>query len=366
MSKLNLVFFDCDKEYVEAISNLFNRKYYKYFKISSISNYDQFNELVAAAQKIDILVVNESYINKIRNMKFVKTILYLTEDRKSQNIDEGIIYKYQSGQSIFNSIKRIYKQTNKNFDFDDEYDEAYLINVFSPVGGIGKTSVALSLVDKMISYGKKVLYMNLEETSSMGVFFEIDNNKKNISDLLYNIDSSEENIKNIVISMINKSDKGIWYINPHNSILDLEEVSNTDFIKAINYLKRYCECDYIVIDLGSVLNSIYGTLINISDKTLVLMQQNNIAIEKVSLFLKQVDNKDKIRLIFNKYSKNKKIQLSDEILKVKNSILHYIEFDDLLNCEDLSLEVLSVNSKFSSAVGKLVSKIMAEENVTNG
>ena len=63
---------------------------------------------------------------------------------------------------------------------------------------------------------------------------------------------------------------------------------------------------------------------------------------------------------------NCNIQLSDEILKVKNSILHYIEFDDLLNCEDLSLEVLSVNSKFSSAVGKLVSKIMAEENVTNG
>lgn len=366
MNKINLVFFDYDKEYVEAISNLFNRRYYKYFKITAISNYDQFNELVAAAQKIDILVVNESYSNKISSMKFIKTILYLTENRESQNIDEGIIYKYQSGQSIFNSIKRMYKQSNKNFEFDDEYDESYLITVFSPVGGIGKTSVSLSLVDKMISYGKKVLYVNLEETSGMGVFFDVNNKKKNISDLLYNIDSSEDDIKAIVASMINRSSKGIWYINPHNSILDLEELSGADFIKAINYLKRYSECDYIVVDLGSVLNSIYGALINISDKTLVLMNQNNVSLEKVSLFLKQVDSTDKIKLIFNKYSSDKKIQLTDEIIKMKENILHYIEFDDVLYENDLSLELLSGNSKFSSAIGKLVNKLMAEENVSNG
>ena len=200
----------------------------------------------------------------------------------------------------------------------------------------------------------------------MGVFFDVNNKKKNISDLLYNIDSSEDDIKAIVASMINRSSKGIWYINPHNSILDLEELSGADFIKAINYLKRYSECDYIVVDLGSVLNSIYGALINISDKTLVLMNQNNVSLEKVSLFLKQVDSTDKIKLIFNKYSSDKKIQLTDEIIKMKENILHYIEFDDVLYENDLSLELLSGNSKFSSAIGKLVNKLMAEENVSNG
>ena len=71
-------------------------------------------------------------------------------------------------------------------------------------------------------------------------------------------------------------------------------------------------------------------------------------------------------MIFNKYSSDKKLQLTDEILKMKENILHYIEFDDVLYENDLSLELLSGNSKFSSAIGKLVNKLMAEENVSNG
>lgn len=365
MKKISLVIFDGDVKYVDAITTLLNKKYYKYFKITAISNYKQFNEIVSAAQKIDILLVNEGYINNIRNMKFIKTILYLTEDRAVQNIDEGIIYKYQSGQSIFNSIKRSYKLVNKEFDFDDEYDESYLITVFSPIGGIGKTSVAISLAAKMISYGKKVIYLNLEEISSMGLFFDIDkkNYKNSFSDLLYNIDFGEENIKKIISNIINRSSEGLWYINTYNSILDLEEIDAITFIKAINYLKKYSECDYIIIDLGCTLNSIYGALINNSDKTLVLMEQNNISREKITVFLNQVDSIDKIELIFNKYISEKKILLTDEILEFKNSIFHYIEFDQQLSCSDLTLEILTRNSRFSSSIGKLVNKLIAEENI---
>ena len=93
------------------------------------------------------------------------------------------------------------------------------------------------------------------------------------------------------------------------------------------------------------------------------MEQNNISREKITVFLNQVDSIDKIELIFNKYISEKKILLTDEILEFKNSIFHYIEFDQQLSCSDLTLEILTRNSRFSSSIGKLVNKLIAEENI---
>lgn len=366
MNKINLVIFDYDNEYIESLSQLFNKKYYKYFKIEAINNYKQFENIISEGKKIDILLVNEAVKNEVSNLNFIKSIIYLTEKRSTQDIDSNIIYKYQSGQSIFNSIKRICKAINKDIEFEDIYDDSYLISIFSPVGGVGKTSIAISLCEKMISYGKKVLYLNMEELNCMPIFFESNSKDKNISDLFYNINEDEDCIKKIISEIINRGKNGLWYINPHNSIFDLAELTPENFINAINYLKRYSECDYIIVDLGCLFSSIYSSLIQMSDKTLLIMQQSNVALQKISSLLKQIEDLEKVNLVVNKYVKEKKLELSNELAKHKNKIMHYIELDNLMDNNDLSMEVLAGKSKFSSNMSQLAIKVLREDNSSNG
>lgn len=366
MERLNLIIFDYDNEYVEALSNLFNKRYYKYFRITGINDYKQLEDIISAAKKVDILLVNEGLSNRVSSLKFIKNIIYLCENKTNQDVDEGKVYKYQSCSSIYNSIKRIYKSINKNVDFEEDDDESYLITVSSPIGGVGKTSIAMGIVNKMVSNGKKVLYINLEEINAMSIFFDIKKNYKNISDLFYNVNENQENVKSIINSIVNKSENGIWYINPPNSTLDLAELTSNNFIKSINCLKMLTDFDYIIADLGSAFNTIYSSLLQIADKNLLIIQQSNVGIEKISSLLNQIERTDNINLIVNKYIKEKKIQLTDEIAKIKDNIFHYIELDDVMDNNDLSLDVISGKSKFSFSMEQLALKLSREENILHG
>lgn len=361
MEKLNLVIFDRDIEYSLALSETFNRRYYKYFRISIIDNYEQFEELIFAAKKIDLLLVNESFKERMDDFKFIKGTIYFTESRDKQNIEEKVLYKYQSVTSLFNFIKRIYKTIDKVVTFDDEYNEGKLITVTSPSGGIGKTAISVGIANKIALHGKKVLYLNMEEFSSLEEIFGENNNKSNISDLFYNV-NEEDKIKDIILSMVNKGKDGIWYINGPNSVLDLAELKSREVTKAVSFLKKYTDFDYIILDLGGTFNGIYSTLLHLSDKVFVIMQQTNISMAKVYSLLSQFDGIEKIELVMNKFEKDKKTVVSEKILQIKDYIYQNIEMDKLLDNSDLTFDKITFHSKFSFGVDQLVNKILREEN----
>lgn len=366
MSKINLIIFDEDINYIKALGEFFYKKYYKFFKVTIISKYEEFEKLVGSVQKMDILLVNESLKYKVESLKSIRSLITLTEHKENQDIDSNILYKYQKGQYIFNFIKRTYKLIDKSFDFGDDYDEARLISVFSPVGGSGKTSISISLASKLIYSGKKVLYINMEEISCMEIFFELKKKQKSMSDLFYNINKDDESIKEIISSIISKGNNGIWYIKHHDSILDLTELSINDFSKAITYLKRHSGFDYIIADLGSLFNANYSTLMELSERVMVIMEQTNVSTVKNSVFLNSLESLDKVNLILNKYNKDKHIEITNEISKVTSGIFQYIELDDELINNNLNLEKLTSKSRFSLNMGQLTEKILREDAKLNG
>lgn len=360
MNKINIVIYDYDLEYIESLIELFNKKYYKYVKLSGITNLNELNRIIESAQKIDILLVNSSLEFDISKFRFIKMIIEITERETINDIERKVIYKYQSGHAIYSAIKKIYKAENKNTIFDDYEDSAKVISVYSPIGGSGKTILSVSLVNKLCKQGKKVLYINLEDIASMDVFFDTSNNAKNLSDLFYIEDEVlEENIS-ILNEVINKDNRGVFYINPVNSVLDLEEVSGKSVINIIYEIKKHNNFDYIVLDLGSKFSNVYNMVLEVSDKIFLLLDQTNIGIGKIDTFLRQIDNGERLDLVVNKYELNKGNINSGEIIKLKKPLYHRIPLDLEIANNNLNIESLTGSGIFSISVNELTNKLLRE------
>ena len=178
---------------------------------------------------------------------------------------------YQSGHKIAREIlkkKETWHLKEEVIDFGGKKGE--WVSVYSPIGGVGKSTLAMGLADVLACH-KKVLFVSLEGPSAWNLFFKYPLNY-NLSDFFYCffMESSQEWGKRIR-EMACQQKNGLYFMPPCRYPDDLLELREEEVLIWMELLKE--NFDYVVADLGSQMIKPNRMILQHSSKQCFLVDQ---------------------------------------------------------------------------------------------
>lgn len=348
---------DSDDRYIKGVSNYFNNNYSEKFTISCFSSEEYVLEFMKSGKIIDILLINKDiYSTKIKEYNSKATIIL--SDSNVGDDCEGIpiINKYTPGASLYDIIIKAYAaQSPELLDKISNNSDGKIITVYSPVGGVGKTTLAINLAKALVERGSEVLYLNLEDVQSTMLYFE-SNNEKSFSDFIYCVKQRKKTIKGDFIDYSSKDDnKGVYFFKSTDSILDIEDIDKDDMkflLESIIELKMF---NYIIIDTSSKYNSQYRVLLNSSDEIIVPFCKDDTSKIKLELFLNNITDLNNYNFVINKSKGNLQYTNPEIFEREHKTILVDIPWD--INLEMGNAEQLEGNTTIANAANNIIARL---------
>lgn len=353
MARINMVILDSDTMFLNRFARYLLDKTEK-FTISSFSDLEKFNEFVKYS-KVDLLLFSENFVNEI-DLSLNATKILMAEGFKKESSDYYVINKYQKAESFLKNVLMIYAEdTGNSSAILSSGKSSYIIGVYSPVGGSGKTTIAVSLAKTLADSGEKVLYLNLERISSLAGIFD-DQSSKSFTDILLAAKSKSENLQvKILSNTVKNSTSKIYYINPPESAIEYAEVTDDEIIKIITTLKNMNEFDYVIIDFLGEFNKRVFDILDICKRVIFPVVDGELARQKVQLFIKEM------RLLGYEKTILKKMALVINRTKNPNNS-NFVEYDLRSMCieeNDKYYDIKDIlkSSNYNEDMGRLIALI---------
>lgn len=322
MTRINLVIADIDEMYLDNLASFMFNKYYSTFKIKTFSSRDLFVEFLKEKKwnSPDLILLGDEFSTDEEIQKLIGTdslglIGIGVQYAPTQNPDMLYIEKYQSAETITEEIVEYYTSLNPVYKSSENNERSYskVISMFSSSGGAGKSTIAVNLANQLSSFGKRVLYLDLQSLNTTFLYYG-DTNKKfdmNFTNLIFSIKENSTDIKNIITNIVVKDDQtNVFFIPPPYFSLEIDELTAEDYEDIIHELKVSNIVDYIVIDTETGIKSKNITIfkhsdfiINIENECLVSSYKNQI------MKCQELRNDKKINI----FDKNK-------IINIKNNM----------------------------------------------
>lgn len=327
MKRLTLIIVDEEKEYIDALSDFILEEFPGKFSIHSFTNKTTFTKFIAEEYiQYDILLINPSLYDKSLYEGKPGIVIFLAEaiSDSCRDSNKTTIYKYQSGRVIAQEMVKIYseKMDTGNSIVEDNR-KTKVIAVYSPAGGTGKTTLALSLGICCAQKSLNTLYINLEDVYSAGQFFNTCD-KPGLSNIIYYSKLRDKDI----LSKIEETkcidpNYSLCYIGPPDSVLDLNELDSVDLQYILKELKHSGNYDLVIVDMYGGVNERNFTIFDASDEIIFVLSQEQYCHEKTVKIIKELerychktgtDYLRKIVPVLNKYRET----IHGEIVKQSN------------------------------------------------
>ncbi len=146
-------------------------------------------------------------------------------------------------------------------------NQGQLIAVYSPIGGIGKTSFSIALAEHLATRNEKerVLYWNVEGISGWKLFC-FGEEKEDLSDLLYYIlkeHPDQQAAARMAHHIATKQPGGWFFMTPCPLIEDLEILEKEELIELVQVLRA--SFDHIVCDMSTAYHRLNRNLLEEAD-----------------------------------------------------------------------------------------------------
>jgi pilus assembly protein CpaE len=187
-----------------------------------------------------------------------------------------------------------------------------VIAVFSPKGGVGKTTVAVNLAVAAVSeLGKKVVVVDGSfQFGDVGVLLNLNPKNKSIADLIPEVEAGE--VESIDTFVINHS-AGIRVLLAPPSPEMAELITPSGVKKVIEALRR--DHDLVIVDCTSYFNDTTLAILDSADMILTMLSLEITSIKNMRLFLEVTDQlgyeKGKVRLVLNRADSALGIKITD-------------------------------------------------------
>jgi len=279
--KIKLVIATCDSDYAEHLSNVLSEKFADEFSISVCSLDDELSEILGKV-KFDAALI-ELQFTKPEKLSMVRLPIILYDE--SDNVPDEYecfvkIRKYQKISSIAGEVLQAYAETTASAS-GPGINKANVTACWSPSGGVGKTTVALAYAARRVLDGKQVVYLNLENFSSIPIFFS--NTGKSISTAFEKLDS---NINMFLMGIRQKdSGSGISYFCGPDNYDDIHILTADDVEKII----EACAfgTDELVIDLSCYCGECTKKALELADSVMLVCDHTRISQAKLKQFINQ-------------------------------------------------------------------------------
>ena len=187
-----------------------------------------------------------------------------------------------------------------------------IVAVFSPKGGVGRTTVAVNLaVAAATELGKKVVLMDGSfQFGDVGVLLNLNPKSKSIADLIPELDVGE--LDSIDTFLIDHS-AGIRVLLAPPSPETAEMITANGVKKVLETLRR--DHDLVVVDCTSYFNDTTLAILDAADVILTMLSLEITSIKNMRLFLEVAEQlgyeAGKVRLVLNRADSALGIRVAD-------------------------------------------------------
>jgi len=282
--RIKLLITSGDSDYAEHLSETLAEHHADVIEVSVCGTPERLRELLLT-QRFDIALMEASFFeNMDLSSVHLPLLLYFEEEEiTAVPAEQKKIQKYQRISSIVTCMLEQYAKVSAQGRSADA-ERAFITAVWSPAGGVGKTTVALACAAGKAARGKQVLYLNLEAFSSVPAYFT--ESGKSISTVFEMLESSEGNIKTLIRGIRRlDSGAGVAYFNRPDNFDDMNILSAEN----VSMLVTGCAgvTDELVIDLSCVCDERTRRVFELADRILIVIDQTCTARTKLSQFKSQ-------------------------------------------------------------------------------
>ncbi len=357
--RLKMVVADGDKSYLEALEEYLISNYQHRFQLSFFSRTEYLEDMLSKENKaLDILLISSEMFSKDLKIQQVKKVFILSNGKLDLDIDSvTIINKYQSCDALVTALMDVVSDGQLNNDNKFSKSNGKLITIYSPIGGSGKTTVAVATATLLAQMGRQVFYLNLEGISTMELYFR-NESQYNLSNLYYFIKNRRKNIS-LKLEVMQTKDPltEVAYLASGENPLEGEEINETDIEYMLTEFKESGLYDYIIIDLPSNLDTKTIQVMNQSHYVMMLINPNLVSTVKAQQFFSVIDklphsqenNLDKFIMVMNRcFSQHQEINIGEKQVK------YQLPEDQEAWVKRGSQIILNSGSQFAKGVYKVI------------
>ena len=300
--RVKMLIATVDTKYARLLSDNISEYHANVLEVSSCSTLERLQEALDK-RKYDVALLDAELAENADTKSVHLPLLLWSEhenvsDRYDRPEELGKINKYQRISSTVAAVLEKYAIiSNNRHSFDSR--KTNITAIWSPSGGVGKTTVALAYAATKVSEEKEVFYLNLESFSSVPGYFS--ENGKSISVVFEMLDNQEGDIKMLIQGICNK-ESGLLYLSSPDNYDDMCILSAGNVNELVTTCARLA--DELVIDLSCACDVRTRQVFELADKVLIVTEPTISAKVKLAQFKRQNDVfenlREKTSLIANK------------------------------------------------------------------
>ena len=202
-----------------------------------------------------------------------------------------------------------------------------VVAVFSPKGGVGRTTIAVNLAVAAVSLGKRVALVDASfQFGDVGVLLNLNPRNKSIADLASEIQAGEaESLETFLIA----HSSGVQVLLAPPSPEQAELIGPAAVRRVLERLRT--DHDLVVVDCPSSFNEPTLAVLDHADVILTLLSLEITSVKNMRLFLKVAEQlgygPDKVRLVLNRADSTLGIRVADVEHSIGRKVDHTIVSD---------------------------------------
>ncbi len=298
MIRLNLLLADADESYLTQFADYLQNHHGGNFNVSYVTSESHLRaHLSKHRDSMDLLMVSPKFANALYT-GLQTTVILLSDGRLENTVQEDypVLDKFQRGDQLASRALQIYLEQHPTRRFiNTAAGSNRLVGVFSPSGGCGKSTVAAGLSAMAHGQGKKAMYLNLEGCESTEAWFP-KGNSPSISELFYHLKEGAAQLS-LKLEALSYRDPGsrVRGFMPADTLLDFNELTETDLEILTEELRRTGALDVIFVDLAASIDTKNLKLMELMDQVLLVMADDSASQVKVRQFMSQIPTLERKR-----------------------------------------------------------------------
>ncbi len=290
---IRLAVADKNVEYIERLTSVLEE-----YEDLRLYVYTDEKSLAKALEErhFDILLFDPSVYDD--GMQLEKAMLRIVLLDSSSELPESCrkfltIKKYQRISWIYKNILELYADVCGDSSMITGQGKAMAIAFYSPAGGCGKTTIALTTAVKLARQGHRTFYLNLEDVASDDCFL-VQSGEKGMSEMLGFLNTNT-NFAVKMQGLMQKKEENLFYLNHFDTPNDVYELEVDEIAELITTILKTGLFDFLVIDMGISMDRKALKVFDLADKLVIIEKPDKMAIGKLKCFYSQAH-------IMNEYS----------------------------------------------------------------
>lgn len=363
LGKLSLIIADADESYAKGVANYINTNNHDEFQVNCFTRSDAFSSFIRQAGTLDILLVCPEFYDEAQKYDKAKLTVVLSDGILCREYSGcEIINKYQPGEKLISNVLFLYSKCNPGeIHMPNRGKSAKVVGIYSPIGGIGKTTIAVSLSAQCVKQELSAFYLNLEPIQSTGVYFDC-SNERNLSYVFYYLKEKNKDLA-FRLNGIKSRDPatGVEYFTPPQSGLEFDEISVGELESLIHELKNIGSYYFIFIDMPVNFDIKTVRLLELCDRVVIVAAPDPTAKRRIGIFMQELERlasakgfrlTDKLIFAINKYNavnEDEEYDGSGDLISVRCMLPQYTNFAVLQGGK------IKINdSAFNNSVNELI------------